>query len=995
MLPFPQREVELHRQPRFVAMLLGSTVVTWAIFTRPFAVEALGINLLVLTVYTPMFLAAQLVPVLFGAAIATEPRWAWLRVMSLMTATIGGLVYGATSTLEVSAAWVFALPVLQIGARFRVHHHPSLLGTFGVSAPLLHLALAPNVTSLSLGVAVLAGTLGMLGMYLLGRRADETASLTATEELDRRQFDARRNLLSRVAVAMSVHDQLSGLLVGARVKLKRAQAYAEGSAAVAALLARTRALLDASGPGPGDLLSSIREAVEAQGATFDLRLDQRRALSPDEAADVRDIASEACLNAARSGAGTVVQLHVVIDVDGASILCRAHGGNGPASGKGRGLRNMRLRSWARGGSFFFEAPGAESTLRISWPTVGRRRKGALMMTAMAVGGAGLALVSGHALAVGTVITIGAMAVTLGRHAHRLANRPVAETPDVTMRLVHDALAPRLSELEQAHAAESLPAARDALRELGGTFTRLLAELERETLPLMPRLEASQGPEPFFLFGAHHVGLLGWRLVVAQAIASAVLSTPFVVTLMNTPLLATRVVNALAVVSVSMVALSVRRWASAPWGAPLRSLTICGLAFFGASSGAMSFDDLGPGWLLFVFALFTLSQFPLHRAKRLLPALAIVPLVTRLVFVPGASVTSLLIASVAGVAGALVPSWFSRRREAVERLEAEETLDERELLARGAVVDGLAAAMELHDGLGGELLRLRLKLKKLAPWPDVTSSLERVHEKAAELLRAETRPLENLPDAMRALAVAAGREVRVTVGGELEALDPGERADVWSIVRRFVLDAIELPPSPLDVTVQVSPLGVEISLEASEALLVGEARPTRNARLRAWARGGTFVLATPTRARLRWARRKPLPIRSNAAVMTLTMAALAALYCAASGQLQVFGLIGLLAALAAFVLLPLESRRDALLRRLESLRHHEAVTGANAALSAARTRLGPRLEALAEASRRQSLTDTAEAARSLGEALVETVRSLEESPLQALGPMNPVPAAPLR
>ncbi|MBL8933371.1 MAG: hypothetical protein JNM69_02390 [Archangium sp.] len=995
MLPFPQREVELHRQPRFVAMLLGSTVVTWVIFTRPFVVEALGINLPVLKVYTPMFLAAQLVPILFGAAIATEPRWAWLRVTSLMTATIGGLVYGATSTLEVSAAWLFALPVLQIGARFRVHHSPALLGAFGVAAPILHLSFAPTVTSLSLGVAVLAGTLGMLGMYLLGRRADETASLAATEQLDRRQLDARQNLLSRVAVAMSVHDQLSGLLVGARVKLKRATAYAEVSDAVGALLSRTRALLDAGAPGSGDLLSSIREAVEAQGATFDLRLEQRRALTPDEAADVRDIASEACLNAARAGNGTVVQLHVVIDVDGVSMLCRAHGGSGPASGRGRGLRNMRLRSWARGGSFFFEAPGTESTLRVSWPKVGHRRKGALMLAAMAVGATGLALVNGHTLAVGTVIAIGAMAVMLGRHAHRLATRHVVEPRALTMQLVQEALAPTLAELEQAHTAESLPAAREALRELGSRFTRLLAELEREMLPLMPRLDAAPRTEAFFVFEPHHVGLLGWRFAVAQAATSAMLSTPLVVSLMNTPPFAYRVVNALAFGTGLAVTLTVRRWASVPWGAPLRSLTIGAFAFFGASSGAMSFDDLGPGWLLFVFVIFAIAQFPLHRAKRLLPVLAIVPLVTRLVFVPDASVTSLLLAAVAGVASAIVPWWFSRRREAIARLEEEETLDERELMARGAVVDGLATAMELHDGLGGEVLRLRLKLKKLAPWPDVTSSLERVQEKAAELLRAETRPLETLPDAMRAVAVAAGREVRVSVHGELDALDRSERADVWSIVRRFVLDAVELPPTPLDVSVGVSALGVEISLEASEALLAGEARPTRNARLRAWARGGTFVLATPTRARLRWAHRKPLPIRSSSGVMTLTMVGLTMSYCAASGQLLVSAIIGVLAALAAFVFVPLDARRDVLLRRLEALRQHEAVTGANAALSAARTRLGPRLDALAQASHRQSLADTADAARALGEALVETVRSLEESPLQALGPMNPVPVAPLR
>lgn len=998
MLRFSDDARALFRR-NYKYVLLGSTVAAWFILSRELTISSLGLQPKVVHVFSIWYFATQLVIVSSNDEIANSPRWTWLRLICVITQLAGGFIYGASSTLEVSPAWAFALPVAHLGVLYEVHRSPWLAALVAALGPMLHLALAPHVTALSLGTAVAVGAVTVIVIEVLARRAAETASLDAAALIGHGELDARQRLLARVAIAMAVHDQLSGLLVGARVKLKRARAWSDVSDPVAALLGRAKALLDERPAPSGQLLESVRPAVEAHGAALDLRLEQHRPLTTAEETDLRDLVCEAGVNAARAGS-PVVQLHVVVDAAGISILCRGAGAGTRAPGEGRGLRNMRLRSWARGGTFSFEADQNGSTLRVHWPIrtlaldVGVST-GALMV----VLAAGPAIAQGRLADLVGVIGLSVMAAFMLKISVRFgpgaANADARDERIGAMGQVRGALTPPLLQLEAAHAGESLADADDALRTLGATFTALLADLERDALPLMPQLatgaRAVPVPEPVLVFDRQHETLFGWKLIAATALTSVLLSLPQTVVLLDVPPLAYRTVNGFAFVFTLLVMTTVRQWARATWAAPLRAAALVLVGFFGASSGAMSTDTFGPGWVFFVFVPSFLGQFPLHRSRGVLAALVVTPLLTRLVFVHEASPTSLVIAAALGVACAAASYVLARQHEAIERLETGERLDERETFARGAVVDGLATAMELHDGLGGELLKLRLKLKKPQPWPEVEPSLRRVLERGTELLAGEARQLSALPDVMRSVAVAAGRDVSVELEGAASGLAPREVVDVWSIVRRFVVDAIELVPSPLSVRVRVLPRRVELVFVAAPELLAPEARPTRNAKLRLWARGGTWTRASHDRAVLSWSRRAPLALKSFAAGVAALALSLAGGYAAVSGRFWALGVTAAMSALAFFVFRDVDLRRQALARRLEALRREESA----GALTVARTRLEPMLEALDRAGTEASLPAAADAARALGEALVETVRALEEQPLQALGPMNPVPASPLR
>ena len=355
MLRFSDATLAQLRQRTFALTFVGSTLAAWFILSREVTQASLGLQLPVVTGFSAIYLVAQLVILLAPDAVAKSPRWAPLRVLCVMTLVAGGFIYAATSTLEFTPAWVFVIAIAHLGVRFEIHRYRALTLCFAAMGPLLHLALGPHVTWGSFAVSVVAGLTGMIVLLVLGRRVDETASLDADAQLDRRELDARQGLLARVAVAMAVHDRLSGLLVGVRLKVKRARAYADVADALSTVISRANGLLDDRVLPEGQLFDAVREAVEAQGATLDLRLEQRRPFSADEANDVRDIVSEACVNAAKSGPGAMVQLHLVVDAAGVSILCRGSGGCARTTGKGRGLRNMRLRSWARGGTFSFEA----------------------------------------------------------------------------------------------------------------------------------------------------------------------------------------------------------------------------------------------------------------------------------------------------------------------------------------------------------------------------------------------------------------------------------------------------------------------------------------------------------------------------------------------------------------------------------------------------------------------------------------------------------------
>lgn len=978
MLRFSDETVALHRRRRFAASYVGSTLAAWFILSRDFTLSALGLEREVVHVFSCLYLSAQLAVLSLPDALAQGPRWAWLRVVCVMVLAAGGFIYGATSTLEVSPAWVLVLAIAHLGVRYELHRYRLLMVCFAALAPLLHVTLAARVTVLSFWVSVGVGVFAGVVLVVLGSRADETSSLDSDEVLDARELEGRRALLSRVGTAMAVHDQLSGLLLGVRLKVKRSQTWADVAQAVAALINRTREVLSGA-PHTAELFESVRKAVLAQGASFDLKVEQHRPFSDFEEADVRDIVSEACLNAACAGPGTRVQLHVVIDAAGTSILCRGTGQTDRPKGNGRGQRNMRLRSWARGGTFSFALTEAGSTLRVSWPRgpFGRRFEAGTGLIMLLLG-AGLALHQGRALAMaglGALVLLGTAMVWLAERAvpSRLMTAQATTRPD-TAQTVRAALEPPLARLERAHAAESTAGVGEALRELSATLAVLLAELERESMPLMPHLEPKAPRDARFVFGAAPLALFSWRLVLAVGLGTALLSLPVTVAALRVPAWPFRVLLGIALIATALIVYSVRRWAKAPWAAPLREATLVVCAVVGASAGALSADSFGPGWVLGLVVLAFCSRFPVYRAYGVLFALGATPLLLRLTFVPGATAGSLLLAALLGAMGSLGTRHLARQREALEGLAATDAPDEREAGARGAVVEGLSTAMELHDALGGELLKLQLKLKKAAGWHELEPSLRRVLARGDELLRGERRPLEALPEAMRGLAVATGRDVTVAVEGELATLTPRDCDDVWSLVRQFVVDAAGLKAAPLDVRLRVRRGTVELTFEANEALLAAGARPMRNVQRWLWARGGTAVWKTPAHVTLWWAH-----FRQGRSPAVLVAGGVGAVGGVAAWVASEPTALGVSAALAAgvFVLFnQLEVQRRAVVEQLEALRD-DPQGGAGAALRFARPRIQPWLEAMERSRAAGDVRAVADAARGLGQALVETVRTLEE------------------
>ncbi|MBL8953411.1 MAG: hypothetical protein JNK82_21735, partial [Myxococcaceae bacterium] len=623
MLRFSDQSLALFRQRRFALTFLGSTLAAWFILSRELTVNALGLQLQVVHAFSAWYFVTQLVIVFSNDELAKSPRWGWLRFICVVSQVSGGFIYGASSTLEVSPAWVFALAVAHLAAQYELHKSRWLMALFIALAPLLHVALAPHVTVLSFTTAVLVGLTAAVVLEVLGRRAAETASLDSTEPLGARELDARQRLLSRVAIAMAVHDQLSGLLVGGRMKLKRAKTWGDVADAIAALLGRAKGLLDDRPAPSGQLAESLRTAVEAHGAALDLRVEQRRPLDPAEEADLRDLVSEASVNAARSGS-PVVQVHVEVLEEGISVLCTGSGTGPRAPGEGRGLRNMRLRSWARGGTFSFEANEAGSTLRVHWPRQNLSRFAGIGTAVLMISLAAVpAIAQGRLFAVACVVVIGVLAAGILRLADTVSASRALPGGDGgsadAMGRVRAALGPALAQLDAASAAESLERADEALRTLSTTFTALLAELERESLPLMPQLSAQPAKAAALVFERQHLDLLGWRLFSSTTVASVLLSLPQSVAVLQVAPLAFRVFGGFSVLFSLLVVLTVRQWATAGWAAPLRGSLLVWLGFTSAAAGAMSSSTFGPGWVIYVLQPAVLGQFPIHRSRAVLAA----------------------------------------------------------------------------------------------------------------------------------------------------------------------------------------------------------------------------------------------------------------------------------------------------------------------------------------------------------------------------------------
>lgn len=360
----------------------------------------------------------------------------------------------------------------------------------------LHLLTCPSLSVLSVAAALFATAAACLAGYAgrqmitralsLQRRARVAAELAAEAR------ERRRDL----AVAMSLHDGLSGMLFGLRAKLEQASDVAEVRSVARAFVGRAR-----------ELLASMSDSVALGAALRDLSstygvpvvLDEHMAgVTPLEESDLAFSAMELTANALRHGKPSRVAVRVAAGpVREVVVRAEGSGGLGAMSlsgATGRGTRHLELRARSWGGSYTVQDVGSDRVSTVRWPSPRAETwpRGLVLATPASASAFGLVVWAGEPdprtlLFVVVCVLLSAAMVGLGAWSLRTTAHEIDRQAGARgAQLRSDRAAIAASGLEEALVAfrdtierDDLEATRRVLGTLGLGLQRALASLEAD------------------------------------------------------------------------------------------------------------------------------------------------------------------------------------------------------------------------------------------------------------------------------------------------------------------------------------------------------------------------------------------------------------------------------------------------------------------------------------------------------------------------------------
>jgi len=457
--------------------------------------ELLGVHPFYLVVFTFLFVLDH---VEAGARIRdgslfSKERWP-RRGLAFVVPVLYTACFAAPSSIPAVPTWAF----LAMGGVARGLGGYRIDRTFMLSIAAcgigFHLLTCPSLSALSVGAAACATGIACLAGYA-GHRMIERAlalqnRLRVAADLAAEAREQKRTL----AVAMSLHDGLSGMVFGVRAKLEHAADLGEARGAARALLSRARELL-----APISELVALDTALRDLSLTYgvpvalDARTDDASAL---EGNDLTFSAIELAANAMRHGKPTRVSVRVTAGPVREVVVTAVGGGPlspSTASEKpGRGTRHLELRAKSWGGSYTIEHVGSDRISAVRWPAPVAPSWPRSLMAATPASASlfGLVVWAGEPdprtlLFVVVCIVMSAAMVGLGAWSLRATARELEEKNDARgVQLRGDRAAVAASGLEEGLVAfrdaverDDLDAARVGLRAVGEGLQRALTALE--------------------------------------------------------------------------------------------------------------------------------------------------------------------------------------------------------------------------------------------------------------------------------------------------------------------------------------------------------------------------------------------------------------------------------------------------------------------------------------------------------------------------------------
>ena len=267
---------------------------------------------------------------------------------------------------------------------------------------------------------------------LASPRRENPQSFRNTEELRdewERRIREAAGQQERSRLAQELHDSIKQQIYAIQTHLAAAEARAGEAAAVLEpveharssarqAMAEMNALLDQLRASPLEsigLVEALRRQCEALGYRTGAEVSAQigdvppnEALPPGAAAEIFRIAQEALSNVARHARATHVQVALESGAAGITLRIRDDGqgfsfgseaGTAGVCGAGMGLKNMRARAAAMGGTLRIEsAPGAGCTVTLRMPLDMPGKRALARHLRLAAGGAAFALLLGGPVA---------------------------------------------------------------------------------------------------------------------------------------------------------------------------------------------------------------------------------------------------------------------------------------------------------------------------------------------------------------------------------------------------------------------------------------------------------------------------------------------------------------------------------------------------------------------------------------------------------------------
>lgn len=398
--------------------------------------------------------------------------------------------FGAVARDEVSSLWALSLMAGSVLASASLERHRWFLAVLAAIAPVEVLLVHGASSGLRVGAAVVAGVVTVSSIAIQGRAYARAAEQRRAAELEARELELHRSGVG--ALAMTIHDGVSGLLLVARTKLATSTNFDDVRPLIARILVSIERVVARPRPRTvSELERELSEVARVVGTTLRVQTEgDLEILDEGERDDLFDIACEAALNAMRDASPSIdvtlaaLRGRAVVRVRSSrNTLTKPSTGGG-----GRGLRYALLRTTLRHGRAAFEADAQGVELVASWP---RRRVVVVVDTISALAPVAaiailIGVASSNTRSLGPALafpTLGATVALIERRTRtpERVRAVLAEADNPARSAARDRaraiLAPHVASLSRATEDADLDAARPALADLSRAVSELLRELE--------------------------------------------------------------------------------------------------------------------------------------------------------------------------------------------------------------------------------------------------------------------------------------------------------------------------------------------------------------------------------------------------------------------------------------------------------------------------------------------------------------------------------------